>query len=233
MLVDNKFIFISIPRCATVSFERTCISCGLSLDLSPNILATKQLRDNNQISYHSHTKYSEYKEMYGDKYPFITIYRNPIDRFISGWKYVLMEVQRTDIYLYERLVKLTNEEFMFYFLNYFKNLKFSETNVQQFFNEFNPNFKLSRDLLVKFKTILVDNSHWTENADEIIHFNFEDEIPKLEEWVSEKCNINFKLLTVNDSKRVNLALTKNQRFIDFYNQELFPTTIKKTEKSLL
>jgi hypothetical protein len=79
----------------------------------------------------------------------------------------------------------------------------------------------------------VDNSHWTENADEIIRFNFENEIPKLEEWVSEKCNINFKLLTVNDTKKVNLTLTKNQRFIDFYNQELFPTTIKKTEKSLL
>jgi hypothetical protein len=233
MLVDNKFIFISIPRCATVSFERTCISNGLDLDFSPHMLATKQLRDNKIPTYHSHIRYSEYKEIYGDKYPIITINRNPVDRFISGWKYTLLEVQRTDKKLYDRLVSLSNEEFMYHFLTYFKNLRFSDTNIQQFFNQFNPDFKLSRNLLVKFKTILVDNSYWTDNADEIIYFNFEDEIPKLEQWVSEKCNIDFKLMSVNDTKQVNLTLIKNQRFVDFYNQELFPTTIKKIEKSLI
>jgi hypothetical protein len=233
MLVDNKFIFISIPRCATLSFEYSCINNGLELNFNPHMLATKQFRDNKTPSYHSHVRYSEYKKIYGDKYPIITINRNPVDRFISGWKYVLLEVQRTDKNLYDRLVNLSNEEFMFHFLNYFKNLQFSETNIQQFFKQFNPDFKSTRNLLVKFKTILVDNSHWTENADEIINFSFEEEIPKLEQWVSEKCDIDFKLLNVNDTKKVDLTLIKNQRFIDFYNQELFPTTTKKIEKSII
>ena len=233
MLVDNKFIFISIPRCATVSFERTCINNRLELDFNPHILATKQLKNSGIAKYHSHTKYSTYKELYGDRYPIITINRNPIDRFISGWKYVLLEVQKIDKTLYNRLTNLSNEEFIFYFLKYFENLKITDTNVQQFFNVFVPGFKLNRNLLVKFKTILVDNSHWTENADEIIYFNFENELPNLEQWVSEKCNIDFKLLHVNDTKKVDLTLIKNQRFIDFYNNELFPTTIKKIEKSLI
>lgn len=233
MLVDNKFIFISIPRCATVSFERTCISNKLELDFNPHMLATKQLKNSGIPSYHSHTQYSTYKEIYGDKFPIITITRNPVDRFISGWKYILLEVQRLDESLYDRLTKLTNDEFMFYFLKYFKNLKFTEDNVQEFFNEFVSNLKLTRNLLVKFKTILLDNSYWTENADEIIYFNFENQIPQLEQWVSEKCNIDFKLLHTNDTKQVELSLVKNQRFIDFYNQELFPTTIKKIEKSLI
>jgi hypothetical protein len=122
---------------------------------------------------------------------------------------------------------------MFYFLKYFENLKLTDTNIQQFFNVFVPGFKLNRNLLAKFKIILLDNSHWTENADEIIYFNFENELPNLEQWVSEKCNINFKLLHVNDTKKVDLTLIKNQRFIEFYNNELFPTTIKKIEKSLI
>lgn len=233
MLVDNKFIFISIPRCATVSFERTCIDNKLELDFNPHMLATKQLKNKGKAKYHSHTQYSTYKELYGDRYPIITINRNPVDRFISGWKYVLLEAQKIDRTLYDRLTNLSNEEFMFYFLKYFENLKITDTNVQQFFNQFVQGFKLNRNLLVKFKTILVDNSHWTENADEIIYFNFENELPELEKWVSEKCNINFKLLHINDTKKVDLTLIKNQRFIDFYNNELFPTTIKKTEKSLI
>lgn len=233
MLVDNKFIFISIPRCATVSFERTCISNKLDLNFNPHMLATKQLKNSGVATYHSHTRYSTYKELYGDRYPIITIDRNPVDRFISGWKYVLLEVQKMDNTLYSRLTNLSNEEFIFYFLKYFENLKFTDSNIQQFFNQFVPGFKLNRNLLVKFKTILVDNSNWTENADEIIYFNFENELPNLEQWVSEKCDINFKLLHVNDTKKVDLTLIKNQRFIDFYNNELFPTTIKKTEKSLI
>lgn len=233
MLVDNKFIFISIPRCATVSFERTCISNNLELDFSPNILATKQFKNNGTPTYHSHVPYSVYKELYGDKYPIITITRNPVDRFISGWKYVLIEVKRIDNEMYDCLTKLNNDEFIFYFSKYFKKLKFTEENIQNFFNEFKTDFKLTRNLLVKFKTILVDNSYWTENADEIIYFNFENEIPKLEQWVSEKCGIEFKLSQTNDTKNVNINLVKNQKFIDFYNQELFPVTSKKLEKSLL
>jgi hypothetical protein len=233
MLVDDKFIFISIPRCATLSFEYTCISNGLELDFNPHSLATKQLKINGTPTYHSHTKYSAYKDLYGDKYPIITITRDPVDRFISGWKYVLLEVKTLDIKLYNRLVNLTNEEFMFYFLNYFKNLRFNENKIIEFFNQFVSDFKLNRNLLVKIKTILVDNSFWTENSNDIIYFNFENELPKLEQWVSEKCNIDFKMLSVNDSKKVNLTLTKNQRFIDFYHQELFPTRIEKMEISLI
>lgn len=233
MLVDNKFIFISIPRCATVSFEHTCISNKLELDFNPLMLSTKQLKTGTIPTYHSHTRYSGFKDLYGDKFPIITINRNPVDRFISGWKYVLLEVRTIDVELYHQLIELSNEEFMFYFLKHFKNLNFNETNIKEFFNEFVFNFKLTRNLLVKFKTILLDNSHWTENADEIIYFNFENEIPKLNQWVSEKCNIDFKLQHTNDTKKVDLKLIKNQRFIDFYNHELFPTTIKKIEKSLI
>jgi hypothetical protein len=233
MLVDNKFIFISIPRCATVSFERTCISSKLELDFNPYALATKQLKNGESPTYHSHVEYSILKTLYGDKYPIITINRNPVDRFISGWKYVLSEVQTTDAELYHQLVKLSNEEFMFYFLKHFKNLKFTDTNIINFFNEFILNFKLTRNLSVKFKTVLLDNSYWTENAEDITYFNFENEIPKLEEWVSEKCNVDFKLLHTNDTKRIDLNLVKNQSFIDFYHQDLFPTTVKKIEKSLI
>lgn len=233
MLVDNKFIFISIPRCATVSFERTCFINKLELDFNPLMLANKEFKNNKIPTYHSHTRYSTYKELYGDKYPIITITRNPVDRFISGWKYILLEIKKLDNTLYDRLIKLTNEEFTFYFLKHFKNFKISGNDIQEFFNEFTFNFKTNRDLRVKFKTVLADNSHWTENADEIIYFNFENQIPQLEQWVSEKCNIDFNLLQTNDTKQVELSLVKNQTFIDFYHQELFSTTTKKIEKSLI
>jgi hypothetical protein len=43
MLVDNKFLFLKIPRTATVAFERSCFSAGLSITYpADNVLAQKQ-----------------------------------------------------------------------------------------------------------------------------------------------------------------------------------------------
>lgn len=233
MLVDNRFIFLAIPRCATNSFEKTCLSHNLELDYRPFLLLTKEVRETSTPTFHSHTKYVDYKTMYGDKYPIITITRNPIDRFISGWKFVLKEIDLTNKSLYRQLSQLGNEEFFRLFSKYFKNMKFYENSIYGFASEFTDNFVLTRNLQSKFSTVLLDNGFWTNNSKDITYYNLESDIPELEKWVSEECGIDFKMIHMNDTNDITTNLVKNQDFIDFYYSELVPISNQKTVKTLI
>jgi hypothetical protein len=67
------------------------------------------------------------------------------------------------------------------------------------------------------KTIRYSFSFYYHNFDpSIIWFDF-SELHKLEEWVSNKLNIDFKLEKINSSKKYKLNFKLDDKFIETYN----------------
>ena len=93
MLVDNKFLFLSIPRCASHSFVIGCGIIGIenryvsnkATEIYKNFNWTEDI-DLSKI-YHPHESLIELEKKFGSDYKIISIKRNRYDRFISLWKY--------------------------------------------------------------------------------------------------------------------------------------------------
>jgi hypothetical protein len=242
MLVENKFLFISLPRCASTSFYMSCIRSGFiikhfdqllidsyqdKIDLS---LTNEDLADN---IVHSHERLVDLTMKFGDEYDIISIRRNKHERFISLWKhiidltYMLYPKELTNI-----LKKLSLEDILF-----FKDLdlisiksqellmfEFAKKNkIEKYFNDYMKNM-----LLILFRPI----SHWHNNNQKIKWFEFGN-FEELEEWVSNKTGKPFKMEKSNGSQHFDCNLKLNDDFIRRYNDIYDYYDIQKNNKTLI
>ena len=106
MLVNNKFYFISLPRCASTSFMISCIKNKLTINhinsksdnQLDNILDWEKM-SNEALSdtlTHGHESLYDLENKFGNNFPIITIKRNRHERFISLWKHIIDETHRTE-----------------------------------------------------------------------------------------------------------------------------------------
>ena len=88
------------------------------------------------------------------------------------------------------------------------------------------------DYILTMFTILINPTISYHNFDpSIIWFDF-NELNKLEEWVSNKLNIDFKLEKINSSKKYKLNFKLDDNFIEMYNSIYDLYDIPKTKKTL-
>jgi hypothetical protein len=217
-----------------MSFELACFQNNLVVDYSPYELNNKGLLNGIKPTSHTHTPIIKLREIHGYNYPYITITREEVSRFISGWKYILKLIRDVNKPLYDTLKMLNNEEFIYHFGNHFERLDITREKVVPFLNEFGlNNSKIPKQIIEIFITIFKPTVDWTNNDSTLIKFSFENEIPKFENWISNMCDIDFKLPHINDTGNVELNLIKDELFIDFYQTKLNPTLKHKSNFSLI
>jgi hypothetical protein len=245
MLVDNKFLFISLPRCASTSFHISCLRSGFKIehygqsfvdnyhtpiDLT---LTNEELADNMA---HLHEKLDSLLSKFGDGYDIITIKRNRHERFVSLWKHIIdmvkMEQRKYPIELVNILEKLNMEDIIF-----FKDLdlispisqilvirKFAKTNgIEKYLDDYLENM-----LLMLFRPI----SFWHNNNPKIKWFEFGN-FRELEEWVSNKTGKSFKMEKSNGSQHFDCNLKMNNDFIERYNSIYDYYDIQKNNNTLI
>jgi len=196
MLVENKFIYISLPRCASTAFMASCVKQNLDMKHYNSIYNIKnQLVDiNNRLTNneydsenltdfdgkfaHAHESIRLLKEKFGYYYDVISVRRNKYERFISLWKHVLKKFYEYDLNAFNKLSKFTMDEILSY-----------------------------------------------ETSD----FN---QLDKLEEWVSNKLNMNFKLINLNSSNHFDSKLILNDEFKEKYDSIYLPYDEIKSVKTL-
>jgi hypothetical protein len=223
MLVDDKFIFLSIPRTASTSFHISCNRSGINV---------KDI-NNTQTTEHKHERLNDLNIKFGNEYEIIAIKRNRYERFISLWKHIidLSEINYSTE-LSDRFKTLKLNDILF-----FKNLdlisnksqydiiyQFSKKNgVQPYFDEFMKNI-----LLILFRP----TSFWHHNDHRIQWFDFGN-FTELEEWVSIKTGKPFKMENSNGSNSVECELKLNDDFIERYNSIYDYYDLHKDEKTLI
>lgn len=245
MLVEGKFIYISIPRAASTSFLISCFRQGLSVnhydskyDLDYQLknypislsMTNEELADTIR---HCHEPLPALEHKFGTGYEIIAARRNKYERFISSWNHCIDEVIRSgDIETAKILKELDENQILDFDPEHLitKNITSTEQICQIFIDKFN--LKSKNEYLTRaFFPVFVPISYYHMNDSRIIWFEL-DNLKLMEEWVSNKLNLNFKLERSNTSKQIesNLKLTDN--FISKYNTIYSRFDNIKTEKTL-
>jgi len=228
MLVDNKFLFISLPRCASTSFFITCIRnnintkhCGDYFDnyINSNLVKFQSIENNDNLADilgHPHESIKMLESKFGNEYEIISVRRNKYERFISLWKHLLDEIYRMgETSIYEKFIKLNIDDILFFTKYDLVNKNDINKQVKKFLknNKIETN---SKKILNIISIVFTPYSVYHNNDSRIIWFDF-NQLHKLEEWVSIKINKNFVLEKSNSSKNFNSNIELNDYFIKKYD----------------
>jgi hypothetical protein len=245
MLIDNKFLYISLPRCGSTSFHYSCILSKFDIkSLDSRIDFYNSKIDFNSIDEstimkvieHGHTPLIELQEKFGYGLPIIAVKRNKYERFYSLYKHIIFELDR-----------IGESELSYKFSNFNLNDVF-------FFNKFDIMTKQSRYRIIgkyllqispelihsesyKYIVNIIDIlltplSHWHHHNSDINWFDI-NETQQLEEWVTKITNTQFKLKHVNSSSFIETNLKLNDEFIEKYDSIYEYYDLPKSNNSII
>jgi hypothetical protein len=243
MLVDKKFIFISLPRCASTSFMITCLKNKIPIEHFNSIHDNQFIKINEweQMSneeladslIHAHEPLYKLQEKFGTNNQIISIRRNKYDRFLSLWKHIIDELHRVEKPdIADIFSKLTTNDI---FANITPNDIYNSENrykvIDDFLTKLNISIKESytKNMLdILFMPIV----ELTNDDSNIIWFDI-DNLEELENWVSKKLNIDFKMEKINSSKHFNSAIEINDEFKEKYDNLYKEFDQRKINKTLI
>ena len=242
MLVDNKFIYLSLPRCASTSFYITCLRNGLDtkffnqseydkhvdrIDLNLN---NEQLAD---FVIHSHERLSDLTAKFGDEYDVIAVNRDRYIRFISSWKHLIDLVDmQYDPKLSAILKKLSADDILFYKSEDLVSNPAQIELIYEFAKRNGFSEYLDDYLIIMLGIVIKPISWWHNHSSKVIWFDF-NKLNELEEWVSDKIQKTFKLEKSNSSKHFETNLILNDDFISKYDSIYSQYDLPKKQKTLI
>jgi hypothetical protein len=242
MLVDNKFIALSLPRCASTSFYITCLRNNINVEHYDEAIFDRwksgiDLNLNNEqladVVVHGHESISDLRKKFGNGYDIIGIRRNRYERFISLWKHVI-DLSKSDNYpmVKAKLEQLTIDDILFYSTNDLVSEQKRGEVVYQFALR-NNLLECMTDVVKTMVYILITPiSEYHKHDPKIIWFDF-DKLYELENWVSNKLEKPFILEKSNGSQHFECKLKIDDAFIERYDSIYNYYDLPKQTKTLL
>jgi hypothetical protein len=243
MLVGDKFIYINLPRCASTSFVISCIKRGISINHVRPKLDNKDFvynpdMNNEDIAdrlVHGHESLVFLEEKFGYNYDVIAVNRNRHERFISMWKHCLDEVYMSgDLHSFHIMKELDENDILFYNSNDVYSIS-DRDEIDKIITEFINRFGLTADndyLKRILGVFLLPHSAYHNHNPKIKWFDF-NKMSEMEEWVSNKLGIDFKLEKINSSQHFECNLKLTDNFIEKYNKIYDRFDITKSVKTFL
>lgn len=240
MLVDNKFIFISLPRSASTSFFITCLRNDINVRHYDNIIGLDNVKidksmDNESIAdsiMHAHERLTSLEKKFGNTYDIISVKRDRHERFVSLWKHVIDETHRIGDYnLFEKFKNMNADDLLFY--NSEELLKSSEKiKIFKKILSVDDTKNIHPQILTMLNILISPTTDYHNNDPRIIWFDF-NKLYELEKWVSNKLGVEFKLEYSNSSKHFHCNLKLDDIFITKYNDIYDIYDITKINKTLI
>ena len=246
MLINNKFIFINLPRCASYAFHISCLRNNFDIEfyksskLSEVDLKILKEMDNNKLVInlpHHHERIVFLQEKFGKDYPTIAIKRDNYETFVSLYKQLIRMLalnQEPDIA--KKLQKYSVDDILFFNKEMTLGSDNSRENlVNEFIEKLNINSKnqKTQKFMKEFIRTLISPKSWFHNNDpNIIWFDI-DKIYELENWVSNITNTEFKLEKINESSKIDCNLVLNDTFKKKYDSIYSEYNTFKKNKSII
>jgi len=263
MLVDNKFFYLSLPRCASTAFNYSCILYGVDVqthngdwekanaDIDYNKIDKVSLMN---YIYHGHESLIDLQSKFGVDYPVIAVKRQRHERFYSLYKHVLFDLQRMGFHrIYDVFSKMTLDELFFFTKDDILNKKKRWDVICDFLIDLKiideridisvtSKFRKSEEEYIKSNTkgyainiidILLTPISDWTNNDPNIIWFDFNKMNELEGWVSDKIGRPFHLHSVNSSKHMECKIAMNEEFIKKYNSVYDYYDFPKIEKTLI
>jgi hypothetical protein len=248
MLVDNKFLYISLPRCGSTSFHYSCIVNGLSV----NNLDTRADYENSKIDFssidesnimnfieHGHTPLIELQNKFGYDLPIIATKRDRYERFYSLYRHIIYDLDRIGLTkLSSEICNLDLNELFFFKTMDIVSKKKRYDSIYSFLIKLMPEIKYNESdsfyqyVINVIDILLTPISHWHNHNKNIIWFDI-NQTDELEEWISDITHTKFKLKHVNSSKFIQPKLNLDIEFIERYDSIYEYYDFPKSNKSLL
>lgn len=244
MVINNKLVFVPISKNASWSVEDTCVSMGLDLSY-PNKLWENYINSKGSVSEkHAHSTISELLQSYGNSLEYFCIIRNSTDRLVSAWRFFIEAIiseLKNDI-LSTKLKALDNS-FLIEFIkdnhlllqNSYNSPNTSGVQaLNLLFNKMEITSILKSDLKLDDKYLNVryvnhiitfaSQYNWIlNNKVNVKRFDFEN-LKELEDYISNKLNVDFKLTHSNKTlldysavKRTDELESIVEKYIDNIN----------------
>lgn len=223
MLVNNKFIYISLPRCASTTFMLKCIKddrISVQHYTSPLDELVKEVdlsQDDMTIIRtmpHAHEAVDLLEEKFGNHYEVISVRRDRHERFISLYNHIIQLIDNVDKKSSDILRSLSIDDILFFTSNDIST-RLSESNIKEkivdIFIEKNGLLKDNQKIKSWLIILFTPHSHYHLHYSKIKWFDF-DKLHELEEWVSNKLGFEFKLQKINTSKHIQSNLKLNYIF---------------------
>ena len=246
MLIDNKFIFINLPRCASYAFHISCLRNNFDIEFykSPKLsevdLKILKEMDNDKLVInlpHHHERIVFLQEKFGKDYPTIAIKRDNYETFVSLYKQLIRMLalnQEPDIA--KKLQKYSVDDILFFNKEMTLGSDNSRENlINEFIEKLNINSKnqKTQKFMKEFIRTLISPKSWFHNNDpNIIWFDI-DKIYELENWVSNITNTKFKLEKINESNKIDCNLILNDTFKKKYDSIYSEYDTFKKNKSII
>jgi len=252
MLVENKFLFISLPRSASTAFEESCILHRFDIKHANSrfdfIYENDKVYEKYQkieidtnkfgkenIIYHPHERLIHLLTTFGYDYPIVAIKRNKFHRFVSQFSKVLeLLYQQKDFISYDILSKINNKELFCFDPKLILEEKY-ETIAQIVIDT----LKLNKNNLLLIGLLLLlfrPMYYWHGNNDKIIWFNLEDNesMHDLQNWVSDITKKNFTLHKSNEIKKpIVYTIKVNNEFRWLFDNYYAQTENQKNLKTII
>jgi hypothetical protein len=233
MLIENKFIYLSLPRCASTSFLITCLRNDIDIK-HYNDLYYGKMNETNDLSLdnekladqllHGHEKLVDLRKKFGYEYPAVGIRRNKYERFLSLWKHIIDLTDNLN-HLYSPevskiLSNLTLEDVLFYKSEDLVIENKAEL-INQFINRNGLSDYINQQNYTHFLTMVFITinplSFYHNNDPNIIWFDYNN-LGEFEEWVSKTISRPFKLEKSNSSKTYKTNILINEEFVRKYDE---------------
>ena len=240
MLVENKFIYLNLPRCASTSFHITCMRKKLDIKYYDTVLhrlndeidltlSNEDIAD--QLS-HTHEKIVDLKRKFGSDIPVIAVRRDKYDRYLSLWKHIIDELHRVgEMEVYEIFKNLTTDELLSYTSQDIVSNEMKYEAIKSFLKRVGSP-KHGPYVTAMIYMQMSPTSHYHNHDPNIIWFDIKN-LEDLENWVSNKLGQEFRLERVNSSQHFECNIEIDDYFKQKYDGVYDIYDSPKTSKTLL
>lgn len=255
MLIEDKFIYVSLPRRGSTSFHYSCILSDFTIKNIDSFYETQNSKiDFNSIDesnimdyiFHGHERLNEIQQKFGNNYPIIAVNRNRYEVFYSLLKHIIFDIKRAGFYdIANHFSKLTTDELFFFNTTDIISKKSRwESIVNHLYinglikdnKPYSPIRSLSINnieyIINIIDILLTPVSDFHNHNKNIIWFDINN-LSDMENWVSDITMKPFKIQSVNSSKHIDCNIVLDDYFIKKYDSVFDYYDFPKSKNTLI
>ena len=205
LLINNDLIWISVPKCASLSIETALIASEIDIRLLPDH------RYNYEKKLHFHARKDDMFNEFGI-HPTICITRDWFDRWLSGLEFIWTSISSSKLTPIINWNEIDNKFIYKTFdINFSKDLHYMKSET---YNEIlkrlinNPIVEINERILTGILIVLLSQNYWKGNQPCTYEFDIK-EIHKFEKFIQKRYGIPFNIPHINSTPKLKNKIEIN------------------------
>jgi hypothetical protein len=209
LLINDGLIWISVPKCASISIERALINADLDIKLYSEY---KYAFERNGM--HSHIKTYELFNEFGI-HPTVCITRDWFDKWLSGLEFIWSRILNANLIPIVDWSEIDNQ-----FI--YKTFDIEFSNKLHYTDQYDVLFrKLINNPIVEINknapsilSVLLSQNYWKENQSCTYEFDIK-EIHKFEEFIQKRYGVPFNIPHLNSTPKLKNKIEINDELKNY------------------